>query len=57
MAEAKLVAGESGLVPEGEGWFVVNVRDTVWRDHETFGADCRFEGTNAPFTQDRKSVV
>ena len=49
--EARLEEGGSGLAPVSEGWFVVNVRDTVWRDHETFGADCRFEGTNAPFTQ------
>ena len=49
--EARLKEGGSGLVPKTEGWFVVNVRDTAWRDHETFGADCRFEGPDAGFTQ------
>jgi uncharacterized cupin superfamily protein len=34
-----------------DGWFVVNVRDAAWRSHETFGADCRFEGLDASFTQ------
>lgn len=31
MAEARLVAGDSGLVPDRDGWFVVNVRDAQWR--------------------------
>jgi len=33
------------------GWFVVNVRDTRWQRHETFGAGCVFESPDAPFTQ------
>ena len=41
--EARLEDGGAGLVPVSQGWFIVNVRDTAWRDHETFGADCRFE--------------
>ena len=41
--EAALEAGPGGLAPTGPGWFVVNVRDTAWRDHPVFGADCRFE--------------
>jgi len=49
MAEAKLVAGTSGLIPEGEGWFVVNVGDGQWRDSDEFGADCFFEGPNVEF--------
>ena len=32
-------------------WFVVNVRDARWRKHETFGASCRFEDSEAPFPQ------
>jgi uncharacterized cupin superfamily protein len=48
--EARLADGVAGLVPVTEGWFVVNVRDTAWRDHETFGAECRFEGPDY-FTQ------
>ncbi len=27
VAESKLVETEAGLVPEGEGWFVLNARD------------------------------
>ena len=49
--EARFEDGGAGLVPVSEGWFVVNVRDTAWRDHGTFGADCRFEGSDARFTQ------
>jgi len=31
--EAKLVETESGLEPEGPGWFVVNARDAAWWSH------------------------
>jgi len=41
--EANLVATESGLVPEGDGWFVVNVRDAAWLSREGFGSRCGFE--------------
>ena len=41
--EAKLGPGPGGLAPATSGWFVVNVRDTAWRTHPVFGADCRFE--------------
>ncbi|PWU19464.1 MAG: hypothetical protein C5B48_13495 [Candidatus Rokuibacteriota bacterium] len=41
--EAKLVETESGLEPEGQGWFVVNVRDAAWWSHrEVFGLGCPF---------------
>ena len=50
--EAKLEDGGAGLVPVSQGWFVVNVRDTAWRDSKDFGADCRFESPpDAFFTQ------
>ena len=42
--EAKLVQAEGGLVPEGEGWFVVNAREARWERNEAFGRWCRFEG-------------
>ena len=32
-------------------WFTVNVRDTPWMTHETFGSACRFEDREAPFPQ------
>ena len=42
--EAKLKQTESGLVPEGEGWFVVNTREARWFEHAAFGRYSRFEG-------------
>ena len=41
--EAPLEETDSGLVPQGEGWFVVNAREARWLDG-TFGAYTRFEG-------------
>ena len=42
--EAGLARTESGLVPEGEGWFVVNARESRWWHHDTFGPAVTFEG-------------
>jgi uncharacterized cupin superfamily protein len=42
--EARLVSTNAGLLPEGEGWFVVNAREARWQRHEAFGRWCRFEG-------------
>jgi uncharacterized cupin superfamily protein len=41
--EATLKETPGGLAPAGEGWFVVNVRDTAWMTHHAFGAGCVFE--------------
>ena len=41
--EAPLERTETGLVPKGEGWFVVNARDARWQDSD-FGPFTRFEG-------------
>ena len=41
--EAPLDAWPTGLVPAGEGWFVVNVRDAAWVSHDALGASCLFE--------------
>jgi uncharacterized cupin superfamily protein len=50
--EAQLEQTESGLIPAGEGWFVVNVRDTAWMTHHAFGSGCVFEGRDAaPFPE------
>jgi quercetin dioxygenase-like cupin family protein len=35
---------EKGLIPEGEGWFVVNARDVSWITSEERGQDTDFEG-------------
>jgi uncharacterized cupin superfamily protein len=42
--EAGLAQTEAGLVPEGEGWFVVNAREARWWHNEAFGSGCIFEG-------------
>jgi quercetin dioxygenase-like cupin family protein len=47
--EAKLVDIGSGLVPEGDGWFVVSLRDTAWFRNEALGASALFlEPERAP---------
>ena len=45
--EATLKETPGGLAPAGEGWFVVNVRDTAWMTHHAFGAGCIFESREA----------
>jgi uncharacterized cupin superfamily protein len=43
--EAELKPAEDGgLVPDGDGWFVLNARDGQWWHHETFGSSVVFEG-------------
>jgi uncharacterized cupin superfamily protein len=42
--EAPLESTKFGLRPGGEGWFVMNARDSRWRDTPTLGAFCNFEG-------------
>ena len=41
--EARLKQTPGGLVPEGNGWFVLNARDARWLTGD-FGAYTRFEG-------------
>ena len=42
--EAPLEDTGNGLVPQGDGWFVLNARDARWRPSEGRGAYCIFEG-------------
>src|SRR2546427_8354269 len=42
--EAPLERTENGLVPKGEGWFVLNARDARWRVSAGRGAYGIFEG-------------
>ncbi len=44
VAEAPLRKTEFGLCPDGEGWFVLNARESRWRDYGPMGFDCNFEG-------------
>jgi uncharacterized cupin superfamily protein len=49
--EARLIPGEAGgLVPEGDGWFVLDARDAGWLDG-TLGKYTGFEGPHARFPQ------
>jgi len=41
--EAPLVETEAGVVPQGDGWFVVNVADAPWLRNDYFGARTSFE--------------
>jgi uncharacterized cupin superfamily protein len=43
--EAALEETEAGLVPAGEGWFVLNARDARWRHREGRGESLPFTGT------------
>jgi uncharacterized cupin superfamily protein len=42
--EAELVQTERGLVPKGQGWFVLNARETQWWNRPGRGVLCEFEG-------------
>src|SRR2546430_12175513 len=42
--EAPLERTEFGLVPGGEGWFVLNAREARWRHREGRGESLPFEG-------------
>jgi uncharacterized cupin superfamily protein len=42
--EARLAQTEAGVVPQGDGWFVLNARDARWWLSDTFGASTVFEG-------------
>ena len=42
--EAPLKRTDEGLVPAGEGWFVLNAKDARWRHAEGRGAGLGFEG-------------
>ena len=41
---APLEQTQHGLVPERDGWFVVNARDARWLDRPGRGLRCAFEG-------------
>src|SRR5580765_4382217 len=42
--EAQLERTEAGLIPQGEGWFVLNPRDVSWIRSDERGQDTDFEG-------------
>ena len=44
VSEALLRTTRYGLMPDGEGWFVVNAREIRWREWGPLGIYCDFEG-------------
>jgi len=42
--EARLKRTEAGLVPQGDGWFVLNAHDVSWIRSDERGQDTDFEG-------------
>src|SRR5215212_8550052 len=42
--EAELARTENGLVPKGQGWFVLNAREAQWWERPGRGVLCEFEG-------------
>lgn len=42
--ESQLESTEHGLVPRGDGWFVLNAREAPWVDRMGRGVYCEFEG-------------
>jgi uncharacterized cupin superfamily protein len=44
MAEAPVRMSKNGLVVDGDGWFVVNARESRWRSEGVLGSYCTFEG-------------
>ncbi|HEX5468494.1 MAG TPA: cupin domain-containing protein [Gaiellaceae bacterium] len=47
--EAPMEETEVGLVPAGEGWFVLNAREARWRDDGPLGKMTFFEGDAGNF--------
>ncbi len=44
MAEAPVRMSKNGLVVDGEGWFVINARESRWKSEGPLGSYCNFEG-------------
>jgi mannose-6-phosphate isomerase-like protein (cupin superfamily) len=49
--EAPLEQTEDGLLPAGEGWFVLSAREAAWRQCEGLGRWPRLEGNRPMFPQ------
>jgi uncharacterized cupin superfamily protein len=51
MPEAPLERTEHGLVPRGDGWFVLNAREAPWAHSTGLGSACFFESQEQRFPQ------
>ena len=49
--EADIAATPNGRRPAGEGWFVLNAREAVWRAEPGWGRSVHFEPTEPRFAQ------
>jgi uncharacterized cupin superfamily protein len=49
--EAKLEATERGLVPTGQGWYILNTADAPWVENDDFGRFTYWEGDASRFEQ------
>ena len=45
MPEAKFARQKPGKAPRGEGWYVLNARETLWAHSDALGSYCTFEGS------------
>jgi len=45
VTEANIERQAHGLVPSGEGWYVLNAQDATWYENDEFGRACTFEGS------------
>lgn len=51
MAKAKLEQTENGLVPQSDGWYVLNAKDAAWLHVDELGEYVGFEGGDARFPE------
>lgn len=51
MHEAALTQTPTGLVPQGDGWFIVNLGEARWERLPDNGAWCSLGAPDAPFEQ------
>lgn len=51
MQEATLTQTACGLVPRGEGWFILNLGEAAWERLPDNGAWCSLGARDAPFEQ------
>jgi uncharacterized cupin superfamily protein len=56
VGESELVQTEHGLVPKGQGWFILNARDAQWWKRRGRGVLCEFEGAGFEGAADFEQV-
>jgi uncharacterized cupin superfamily protein len=56
VVEAELVSTANGLVPKGQGWFVLNAREAQWWERKGRGVLCEFEGAGFEGAADFEQV-